>query len=133
VIGLRRYRPLDSAAKTEQLRQSERDYALAKAVVRLRSSDVCELHGGHRATEFQHRVRRGMGGSARNALIHRPSSLLHVCRDGGYEADHSTDRYGNGWSVHRGQDTTAVPVLLADGWRLLTDDGGVIECEANAD
>jgi hypothetical protein len=112
-----------SEAVTGRLRQSERIYALAKAVVRLRSGDRCELHGD-RATQFQHRVRRGMGGSTRNPAIHRPSSLLHVCDRGGYEADHFTDRYGNGWSVHRGQDTAAVPVLLADGWFLLDDEGG---------
>jgi hypothetical protein len=111
-------------ARTGQLRLSERNYALARETVRLRSGGVCELHGGHRATEFQHRIRRGMGGSARNAEIHRVSSLLHVCRAGGYDADHDPDRYGYGWSVHRGQDTTTVPVLLADGRFLLDDEGG---------
>jgi hypothetical protein len=111
-------------ARTEQLRLSERDYARATKVVRQRFGGVCEMHGGHRATEFQHRVRRGMGGSARNVAIHRVSSLLHVCRAGGYDADHDPDRYGYGWSVHRGQDTTVVPVLLADGWWFLDDEGG---------
>lgn len=110
-------------AKTAHLRQSERVYALAKAVVRLRSGDRCEICGAC-ATQHQHRIRRGMGGSSRNPLIHRVSSLLHVCDQHAHDADHDSGRYGYGWSVHRGQDTTAVPVLLADGWFLLDDEGG---------
>jgi hypothetical protein len=130
---LPRYKPLRSAGALNQtpmsesvtgrLRRSERIYALAKAVVRLRSGDRCEICGA-RATQHQHRIRRGMGGSSRNPLIHRVSSLLHVCDEHAYAADHDPDRYDFGWSVHRGQDTATVPVRLADGWYLLDDEGG---------
>lgn len=120
-------RPAQVSHLTERLRESERNYALAKAAVRLRSGGQCEICGD-RATQHQHRVRRGMGGSSRNASIHRVSSLLHCCNTCAWRADNDPERYGNGWSVHRGQDTTGVPVLLADGWWLLDDEGGRSAC-----
>lgn len=118
-----RHNPM-SATSTSRLRESERAYALTRAAARLRADGLCEIHGGHRGTEAQHRVRRGMGGSAHNPGVHAVSSLLWVCHTAGRLADLDPDRYVNGWSVHRGQDTTAVPVLLADGWFLLDDEGG---------
>lgn len=127
-MTLPRYTPLPRTpmrpVPTARLTESRRAYALARAVVRLRSGGICEICQYARAVETQHRVRRGQGGSSRNPEIHRVSSLLGLCRPCHHDADNHTDRFDLGWSVHRGAATTTVPVLLGGQFWLLDDEGG---------
>jgi len=114
------------AIPTARLNKSRQAYALARTVVRQRSGGTCEICRFARATETQHRIRRGAGGSSRNPEIHRVSALLHLCRTCHHDADNHTDRYIFGWSVRREHDvdTTTIPALLGAQWWLLDDDGG---------
>lgn len=127
-MTLPRYTPLPrtpmKAIPTARLTESRRAYALTRAVVLLRSGGICEICQYARAVETQHRIRRGQGGSSRNPEIHRPSSLLHLCRTCHRDADNHTDRFNFGWSVRRGLDTATVPVLLGGQFWLLDDEGG---------
>lgn len=112
---------------TARLVESRRLYADARAVVDARSAGRCEICGVP-ATEHQHRIRRGTGGSSRNPAIHRPSALLHLCATCHRDADEHPDRFAFGWSVRRAFDPAWVPVLLSGGWWLLDDAGGRTPC-----
>lgn len=97
-----------------------------KAIVAARSKGVCELGPCTRtATEFHHRAPRGLGGTSL-AWVNSAANSLHIC-----QAHHAhiesrrAEAYANGWLVRRNGRLTAadVPVLLSEGWRLLTDHG----------
>lgn len=115
---------------TTRLAASRRAYAATREIVDRRSGGSCEICGHEMATEHQHRIRRGAGGSSRNDEIHRPSSLLHLCSRCHVAADNAPDRYENGWSIRRGADVdpATVPVFYRRTWVLLDDEGGRTPC-----
>lgn len=110
--------------RTARLTASRDVYQDARWIVDRRAAGRCEICGERPPSEHQHRIRRGAGGSSRNPAIHRPSSLLAVCRPCHVKADTATERYENGWSVRRGTDPAATPVLYRGEWVLLDDGGG---------
>jgi len=112
-----------SRRPTTRLVESRLLYRAAGDVVDARSGGRCEICRNAHATEHQHRIRRGTGGSSRNPAIHRVSSLLHLCQPCHHDADHHPDRFDLGWSVRRGNDPAAQPVLLGGEFWLLADDG----------
>lgn len=111
---------------TARLSTSRDAYQESRRLVDRRSAGRCEICGDRPASEHQHRIRRGAGGSSRNPAIHRPSSLLHVCQPCHVVADTATERYHNGWSIRRGEDVdpAAIPVLYRGECVLLNDQGG---------
>ncbi|MEV0357151.1 hypothetical protein AB0H71_13925 [Nocardia sp. NPDC050697] len=97
-----------------------------KAIVTARSKGRCELLACTRtATEFHHRAPRGLGGTSL-AWVNAASNGLHICQaHHSHIESHRVQAYANGWLVRRnGSRTSAdVPVLLPEGWVLLTDHG----------
>ncbi|EFC79309.1 hypothetical protein [Parafrankia sp. EUN1f] len=97
-----------------------------------RADGRCEIGGeplrpGWRS--IQHRARRGTGGTS-DPGTHRLSNLLAVCGPDASAgchalADGASDRYDNGWQVHRGDDPAAAPVLYRGARVLLDDQGGI--------
>lgn len=96
-----------------------------KAIVAARSKGICELDACGPAEALHHRRPRGAGGTsldwvnaASNALAVSNSCHSHI-------ESHRKQAYANGWLVPlNGQATSRdVPVLLPEGWRLLTDHG----------
>jgi hypothetical protein len=99
-----------------------KDEQEARRLVRERSGGICERCAAARATNFQHRQARGQGGPW------TASNGLDVCGSGttgchGYMHAHPAESYERGWSVHSWDDPAEVPVLTAQGWMQLNDDG----------
>lgn len=116
---------------TLQLAASRDLLAMSRAMVRLRSGDVCELCGAGQAAQVHHRKARQEGGSSRDPAIHSVANLLHVCLWCHDMAERHPDRWAFGWKVHRAHDPAATAVLLVLGdwttepaWLLLDDEGG---------
>lgn len=108
----------------------------ARRLVRERDGHCCKLCGQSivdRPSAIHHRRRKGMGGSA---LLERASNLLRVCGHGnkdlchGRVHGHSDWARDIGWMLRANQDPEATPILLVDGWFLLSDDGTRTPCES---
>lgn len=93
-----------------------------------RSGRICECCGMTKGQSWSHRLPKSGGGpwSASNGL--------HTCGSGstgchGWIEENPIDALGPGWRVMRGQNWTAIPVLIwhrgARVWALLDDEGGV--------
>ncbi|MFC8531885.1 hypothetical protein [Nocardia sp. NPDC057227] len=98
-----------------------------KAIVAARSKGRCELAADcpHPPSEYHHRAPRGLGGTSL-AWVNSASNSLHICQaHHSHLESHRAEAYANGWLVRRNGNRTAadVPVLLSEGWRLLTDHG----------
>jgi hypothetical protein len=70
-----------------------------------------------------------MGGTRRPDL---PSNLIALCGSGttgchGWVESRRTEALEEGLLVRQHHDPATTPVLLADGWKLLTDDGSSTE------
>ena len=95
-----------------------------RATIRHRADNRCEMCGVRCDNgQIHHRQPRGMGGSkdqqsrsAANGLyLHeRCHSKIERNRSAGYE---------KGWLVHKWESSEEKPVLLWDGWKLLSADG----------
>jgi hypothetical protein len=97
-----------------------------KAIVRDRSSGVCEVCLAVPATNFHHRRARGMGGTKRN--IHGPDWVLHLCGSGttgchGYIESHPEISYAKGWKIRGTHTPATIPVELHGEWLILQPDG----------
>lgn len=83
-----------------------------RRMVRDRAGDLCEICGRARYNNIQHRLPLSAGGTW------DIPNLLAVCGNGNVDGchglihQHSTTAYANGWSVRRGTDPAAMPVLL---------------------
>lgn len=109
----------------------------ARALVAARSNGTCEGCGWAPASEWAHRVARSRGG------LWAASNGLHLCSSGDprspwggglgcHEWSHKNpvEARSVGWILRRGQDSTAIPVLLpVIGWALLADDGSITPIE----
>ncbi len=104
---------------------------LARAVVRLRATGLCEGCGRAPATDYAHRVRRGPGKWC-------PSNALHLCgglaaslaRPGalschGWSHANPTAARSIGWLLRTTDDPETTPVLLPRGWVRLHPDGSI--------
>jgi hypothetical protein len=116
---------------TPRLAASQRALAAAQAKVAERSGGNCEGCASHPASQFHHRKARQAGGSSRDAAIHSPANLLHLCLWCHEMCESHPDRWTFGWKVHRGHNPAEVSVLLTIGswqvepaWFLLDDGGG---------
>lgn len=95
----------------------------ARRIVRLRSGGVCEVCGGERATNFQHRKNRSQGG------LWLASNGLDVCGSGTWGCHgrihaRPQEAYRNGWSVKSWADPALVPFLHHTLGRMYLDDLG---------
>lgn len=91
-----------------------------------RSGRVCEACGMQRATEWQHRLPRSVGG------LWVPSNGLHLdhtCHQ--WVTEHPKQANVLGQHLYSWQQPAETPVLLfGRGWVLLQDDGTVISRSA---
>lgn len=102
--------------------------AVTKALVDVRSGGSCEaMRGGCLigATEYHHRVNRGMGCAARSA---GPEAALHLCRVcHRWITEHPTVAYQLGYLVRRNGIAAPdeVPVRWRRQWMLLDRSGSL--------
>lgn len=108
----------------------------ARRLVRQRDGHWCQMCGQSivdRPSSIHHRLNRGNGGSAK---LERASILIRLCGDGvfqchGWIGQHPKLAGETGWLLPRNNpdiDPTQEPILLFDGWHLLSDDGGRTPC-----
>lgn len=116
-------------------KQSRRQIAVSRSTVYKRDGGACVVDGLFEAVKWpcsggltlQHRVGRGMGGSAK---WDSPKALVAMCERHNFlqtaDADFDAACRSNGWSIPRWLadrvDVSRVPVKYCDGWWLL--DGG---------
>ena len=107
----------------------------ARRVVRARDDFRCQLCGKILwGMSVHHRLNRGRGGSA---VLERPSILITACGDGtrgchGQVTENPEWARSIGWLLPRNNpaiDPETEPILLWDGWFLLSDDGSRTPCE----
>jgi hypothetical protein len=98
----------------------------ARALVYERSNGVCECCGMARATEWQHRLPRSVGG------LWSPANGLHVCRETHrWIDDHPKDANALGWHLFTWDSPLLSPARLAQhGWVWLLDDGLMVPTTA---
>lgn len=91
--------------------------AATEALVAERSGGMCEICGQEHATEYHHRVPRGMGGT-KDPRVNQASSLLHVSRRcHRYAETHRAEALIAGWLVSRYSNPADVAVLINNGSR----------------
>ena len=94
-----------------------------------RCNGRCEICGGAAEHgQFHHRSPRRMGGTKRESLGKASNAMyLHYQCHERVERDRTKARE-SGWIMYDIDAPTDIPVLLWDGWCLLSDDGSVIPC-----
>jgi hypothetical protein len=106
----------------------------ARRIVRERDGHRCQSCGVSivdRPSALHHRRRKGMGGSA---LLEQPANLIRACGNGnadfchGYMHSNPDHAHDIGWVLWATDDPETTPVLLFDGWFLLSDDGARTPC-----
>lgn len=102
-----------------------------RAMIWGRCGGRCEICGRDVNTgmvSIHHRKPRRMGGTS-DPLINDPSNLMLVCGSGttgchGKIESNRTAAYQDGYLLHSGQDSSAIPARIhGKGFRLLTSDG----------
>lgn len=113
-------------------RRSEREFAAAKRLVRLREDLMCARCGSVQGVDAHHRRNRGMGGASSDPSVHAFSRLVWLCR--GCHDWVGRNPHEAGWEgflvVHGQFPCSEVPVFYRGRWVLLGDDGSVDPIEA---
>lgn len=92
-------------AKAPKVTREER---AARKTVKSRSLGICELHGGHPATDMHHRLNRSQGG------LWSPENLLHICRAShAHITTNPAAAREQGWAVPSTRKPADVPAWLA--------------------
>lgn len=100
-------------------------------LVRTRDAGVCR-RCGHLATNKQHRIGRGMGGTNRTD-VNSAAALVLMCGSGttgchGWATTHPDEAYATGWAIRRSDTRPPSEIPLTDlrgHTFLLADDGSV--------
>lgn len=115
-------------------KSSRREMDAFREVVLARDGTTCQCCGVdvmHKLASIQHRIPRGAGGSA---LVNRPSNGVLVCGSATtpgschnwMEHEERAIAEAQGWLLPKCNadiDPEQEPILLFDGWHLLSDDG----------
>lgn len=120
------------AAPTPKKRRHTGPTTTVRALVRARSSGLCEWPGCPRpGTDLHHRLNRKQGGrhGEMRDRINGAAWLLDACRP---HHERVTSPVGEvrvaveqlGWVLREHQDAEVMPVFTRHGWVLLTPDGG---------
>lgn len=106
---------------------SAQQFARAREAIEGRAFGLCEHCGDAWGSEAHHRMPRGMGGAARDALAHALSRLLWLC-----SGCHRRAENDRAWALEAGllvrhgvTHTDRVPVLYRGSDVLLGDDGTI--------
>jgi hypothetical protein len=98
-----------------------------RILVMERAKDRCEMCGAPvEYPQLHHRRPRGMGGT-RNPASRSPANALalHLACHAWIESNRA-EAIERGYLVRQSESSCDVPVLTADGWVLLRDDGSVL-------
>lgn len=115
---------------------TRKDIEAARTLVDARDGNHCQMCGRwFQYCNTHHRINKGNGGSAQ---YERASLLIKVCGSGvtgdhGWVTQHPEAAESIGWLLPRNNpdiDPTQEPILLFEGWYLLSDDGSRTPCES---